>query len=184
MNMSILRALPLLSILALAACESSEEAAKKAADAQREADKTVATIAQDTNAKEAEVRKKAAEDTARIASEGVAKIAVAENAADTKTTAASQALLTSRIDVRDTAAKRLESLDKSSVEVRTKLEKKLSKDEAAKVVLDLKSKSDAVRKAMADLDATTADSIDFVKKAIDTRLDDFDKALIAANKRV
>ena len=74
--------------------------------------------------------------------------------------------------MRDAANKKLEAFDIQGIELRTQLEKKIQREEAAKFVLDLKTKSDAVGNSVADLDTTTADTFAFTKAAIDTRMDD------------
>jgi hypothetical protein len=171
--------------LALAACNSPQDKMKEAEAARIEADKKVAEVTAETSRKAAEVQHKAAEETARIAQEGAKKIDAVDDVASKKIAEASDALMKARTDLRDTTAKKLENLDKDVVELRAKLEKKISKAESDKVMADLKTRSELVRKSIAaDLDAATPDSFASVKKTIEIRIADLDKAIADVKKRV
>jgi hypothetical protein len=171
--------------LAVMGCSSPEDKMREAEQARIEADKKVAQATQDANQKAAEIQKKAADDTARVALEGAKKIDAADSAANQKVADATDAFLKARADVQSAAAKKLESLDKDVIDLRAKLEKKVSKTEADKVIADLKAKSEAVRKSNeADLASSTAASFDLVKKTIDARLSDLDQAIADVKKRV
>jgi hypothetical protein len=179
-----IRALLAGAVLAVAACNSPEDKMKEAEAARQEADKKVAEATAETNRKAAEVQKNAADDTARIALEGAKKIDAADSAANKKVVEASDALVKARAEVRDATAKKLESLDKDVIDLRAKLDKKLSKVESDKVMQDLKARSEAVRKnTAADLESSTAGTFDLVKKTIEVRIADFEKAIADARKR-
>lgn len=180
-----LRALSIGVAMTLAACNSPEDKMKEAEAARMEADKKVAEVTAETNRKAAEVQKKAADETARIAQEGAKKVDAADEAASKKIAEAGDSLMKARAELRDATSKKLESLDKDVVELRAKLEKKTSRAEAEKVMLDLKTQSDAVRKSnAADIENSTASSFESVKKSIEGRLADLDRAIAAVKKRV
>ncbi len=182
----MLNARALLAGLALtvAACNSPEDKMREAEAARQEADKKVAEVTAETNRKAAEVQKKAADDTARIAMDGAKKVDAADDAANKKIVEASDSLMKARAEVRDATAKKLEILDKDVIDLRAKLEKKLSKVDAEKVMADLKARSELVRKNnAADLESSTAGTFDLVKKTIEARIADFDKAIADARKR-
>jgi hypothetical protein len=179
------RALLIGAAMTLAACTSPEDKMKEAEAARIEADKKVAEVMADTNKKAAEVAKKAADDTARLANEGAKKVDAADDVANAKVAEASAALLKARDDLRDATTKKLDSLDKDVVELRAKLEKKTSKAESDKVIADLKARSEAVRKSnAADLQTSTASTFEIVKKTIEGRIADLDKAVADVKKRV
>lgn len=171
--------------LTLAACTSPEEKMKEAEAARIEADKKVAQVAADTSKTAADIKQKAADDAAKVAAEGGKKIDAIDDAANKKAAEASDALMKARTDLRDATAKKIDSLDKDVVELRSKLEKKTSKAESDKVIADLKARSEAVRKSnAADLEASTAATFDVVKKTIEARVADLDKAIADVKKRV
>ena len=170
--------------LTAVACNSPEAKMKEAEAARQEADKKVAEVNADTNRKAADVQNKAADDTARIALEGAKKIDAADDAANKKIVEASDSLMKARAELRDSTAKKLETLDKEVIDLRAKLDKKLSKADSDKVIQDLKARSEMVRKNnAADLDSSTAGTFDLVKKTIEGRIADFDKAIADATKR-
>src|SRR5215212_11159579 len=76
---SIVRVAPILVAFTLAACSSAQEKAVDADNARAEADDKMAVISLETQQQEAEVQRKAAEESDRIAREGAQKL----NAADT-----------------------------------------------------------------------------------------------------
>lgn len=171
--------------LTLAACNSPEDKLKEAEAARIEADKKVAEIAADTSKKAAEIKQKAADETARLAQEGGKKVDAIDDAANKKVAEASDVLVKARTDLKEAMAKKLDGLDKDVVELRAKLEKKTSKAESDKVIQDLKTRSEAVRKSnVADLEASTAATFEVVKKAIEARIADLDKAIADVKKRV
>lgn len=171
--------------LALAACNSPQDKMKEAEAARIEADKKVAELTADTNRKTAAVQQKAADETARIAEEGARKVDAVDEVANKKAAEASDAFMKARADFRDATAKKLETLDKDVVELRAKLEKKTSKAESDKVIQDLKTQSEQVRKSnAADLDASTSATFAIVKKTVENRIADLDKAIADVKKRV
>ena len=179
------RTLLLGAAVVLAACNSPQDQMKEAEAARLEADKKVAEVTAETSRKAAEVQRKAAEETARIAQEGAKKIDAVDDVASKKIAEASDAFMKARTELRDATAKRLETLDKDVVDLRAKLEKKTSKAESDKVIQDLKTRSEQVRKSnAADLEASTSDTFAIVKKTIETRIADLDKAIADVKKRV
>ena len=178
------RIFPVLVALPLLACNSAEDKAKEADQARLEAERKVAEATQDTKQKEAEAQRKADAEKGRIAAEGARKLDDANDQANQKIDAAAVALVKARADVRDSTSKKLEDLDKQVVELRTKLDSKLPKATVETIERNLKAQSDSVRKSISDLDTTSADGIDSMKKTIEARLADYDKAIADAKKRV
>ena len=122
---------------------------------------------------------------AKLAAEGGKKVDAIDDAANKKAAEASDVLMKARADLKDAITKKLDGLDKDVVELRAKLEKKTSKAEADKTVAELKARSEAVRKSnTADLEASTAATFDTIKKAIEARVADLDKAIADVKKRV
>ena len=179
------RAILIGAAVTLAACNSPEDKMKEAETARIEADKKVAEVAADTSKKAAEINQKAADETARLAAAGGKKVDAIDDAANKKVAEATDVLVKARADLREATAKKLDGLDKEVVELRAKLEKKTSKAEANKVIDDLKARSEAVRKSnVADLEAATAATFEVVKRAIEARIADLDKAIADVKKRV
>lgn len=180
-----LRALLIGAAVTLAACTSPEDKMKEAEAARIEADKKVADVNADVNKKAAEIKQKAADDVAAVAKDGAKKVDAADDAANKKIAEASDALSKARTELLDATTKKLDTLDKDVVELRAKLEKKVSKAESDKTILDLKTRSETVRKINAsDLAAATAATFDTVKKAVEARVADLAKAVAEVKKRV
>jgi dGTP triphosphohydrolase len=179
------RALLIGASLTLAACTSPEDKLKEAEAARIEADKKVADVNADVNKKAAEIKQKAADDVAAVAKDGAKKVDAADDAANKKIAEATDAMAKARNDLLDVTTRKLDGLDKDVVELRAKLEKKTSKLEADKTIQDLKTRSESVRKTNAsDLAAATAATFDSVKKAVEARVADLDKAIADVKKRV
>ncbi len=181
---SITIAAPLLLSLSLVACASPQEKAVDASNARHDANVEKAVISQETQQEEAEVQRKAAEDSDRIAREGAQKMNAADGVANKKAIEAVDALLKARADLRDSSSKRRDTLDKGVIDLRTKIETMLSPADAASTQQMLRAKSVAVRDGIVEINATTVETLDAVKKTIDMRLADFETAIAATKKRV
>ncbi len=181
---SITIAAPLLLSLSLVACASPQEKAVDASNARHDANVEKAVISQETQQEEAEVQRKAAEDSDRIAREGAQKMNAADSVANKKAIEAVDALLKARADLRDSSSKRRDTLDKGVIDLRTKIETMLSPADAASTQQMLRAKSVAVRDGIVEINATTVETLDAVKKTIDMRLADFETAIAATKKRV
>lgn len=183
--MTNLRALLIGATITLAACTSPDDKLKEAEAARIEADKKVADVTADVNKKAADIKQKAADDIAAVAKDGAKKVDAADEAAGKKIAEANDAMTKARTDLLAATTKKLDTLDKDVVELRAKLEKKTSKAEADKTILDLKTRSETVRRANAsDLAAATASTFDAIKKTVEARLADLDKAISDVKKRV
>ncbi|MEP7121114.1 MAG: hypothetical protein ABJE95_09400 [Byssovorax sp.] len=178
------RALLIGAALTLAACTSPEDKMKEAEAARLEAEKKAADVNADVSKKAAEIKQKAADDVAGVAKDGAKKIDAADEAASKKIAEANDALVKARADLLDATTKKLDSLDKDVVDLRAKLEKKTSKAESDKTILELKNRFESVRKTNAsDLAAATASTFESVKKTIEARVADLDKAVADLKKR-
>jgi ABC-type transporter Mla subunit MlaD len=93
-------------------------------------------------------------------------------------------LLKAREDVRASTTRKIEGLEKDVAELRARAEKKLSKDEVDSMVRELQDKSEAVRRSLRDLDAATSTNLDQVKKGVDKRVQELDRAIQEAKRRV
>ncbi len=170
--------------LLLAACDSPEDAMKDAEAARLEAKEKKQEATAETSAKVADVRNEAAEETADIKADGAKKVNAADEKVAAKEDEATDALRKARADVEKDAAKRLDGLDKEIIELRAKLEKKVLRTESDSIITNLKTQSGAARRSNeSDLASSTVASLDAVKKGIDARLVELEKAIAEAKKR-
>ena len=170
--------------LALAGCSTPQSKAKDADDAQHEANQQASQADEEAKLKGDAIRDEAAAENAQNARDATKKGAQAQNNSNQKATEASDSLARARIEARDESEKKLTGLEQQFAEVKPKLVKKLSKTDATNIVNELTAKSDAVRSSIGDLTVATADSLEPVKSTIKQRLEDFDKALNEAKKRL
>jgi len=89
-----------------------------------------------------------------------------------------------RFAARDDGERKLAGFEKEIAEIKPKLVRKLSESDSASIVRDLTTKSDAVRRSIGDLSYTTADSLEPVKSTMARRLEDLDRAINEAKKRI
>jgi hypothetical protein len=85
--------------------------------------------------------------------------------------------------VRASTAKALEGFDKDMHDLRAKLEKKLTKAEADRVMKGLEAKVEAVQKSLVELDRTKGDKWESAKRAVTQRIEDLGRAIEEAKKR-
>jgi hypothetical protein len=166
----------------LLACTSPEERARKSEEVKRDADRKAAEISNDTQRKLDEAQRKADEEKDRITRDGQKKMDDVRQAADKTTRDNDETITKSRIDLRDSSNRKLDDLDKRFVDIDGKLRSKLSNADYDRVMNDLRAKKDAAKKSIADLENTT--DFDGAKRTIDQRLDDYDKAIDDAKKRL
>jgi hypothetical protein len=176
-------AAPILFALSFVACATPQEKAVDASNARHDANEEKVIISRETQQEEAEVQRKAAEESDRIAREGAQKMNAADSVANKKAVEAIDALLKARADLRDSASRRRDTLDKDVIDLRTKIGAKLSTSDADSTQRMLRAKSIAVRDSIVEVNTTTVETIDAVRKTIDWRLTEFEKA-IADTKRL
>jgi len=165
----------------LAACDSRNDRASRTNEDRREADRKAAEISSETDKKIAESQKKASEEQDRIAREGQEKLDDVRRASERKMSDVDDALVKARADLRDSTQRTLDDLDKRAEDVNANLEKSLARPDYEKIRSDLRSKSESVKRAMSDLDNTT--DMDAGKRTLQSRLDDYEKAIDNAKKR-
>ena len=170
--------------VAAAGCATPQSKARDADQAQHDANQKAAYADEDTKAKADQIQHKANEDNARNAREGAQIGQDAPSSADAKSMDASASLANARVEARDDSEKKLAGLEKTFAELKPMLVRKLSKLDSTAIVADLTDKSNAVRRSIVDLDTATADSLEPVKSSIVRRLDEFQRALEDAKKRV
>ncbi|MEO7328772.1 MAG: hypothetical protein ABI193_09360 [Minicystis sp.] len=175
---------PLLLSLSLAACATPQEKAVDASNARHDANVEKAVISQETQQQEAEIQRKAADESDRNAREAAQKMNAADSVANKKGMEAVDALLKARADLRDSSSKRRDSLDKDVIDLRTKIGAMLSPAEADSAQQMLRAKSIAVRDSIVEINTATVETLGAVKKTIDMRLADFETAIGATRKRV
>lgn len=173
-----------IALIALVGCDSAADERAEADRALREADQKAAQVASEVDRKVAEVKKNAAEETDALRREAAEKMNDVNAVAREKGAEADAALAKAREDVRIGASRRLETLDKDVVELRTKIEKKLPKVDADKIVQSLDARSEAVRQSLRELDEATTANLASMKKALDQRVEELDRAIADAKKRV
>jgi hypothetical protein len=183
-NMSTVEKLVILGALALVGCDSPQAKAREAEIARQAADKSVAQIAEATERKEANVQRKATNEIARVASDGEDRIVDAKMRADRKESEATQALWQAREEARGVASRRLDRVDRDLAALRPTLEKRLSTAGAASVVSDIDTRAAALRTRVLELDHCGVDELASIKDAISAGLDELERALADAKKRV
>ena len=170
---------------AVVGCDSpTADAQAKAERAQREAQQKAAEVATELDKKVTEIDQRAERETDKALREAAEKLNNAAVEAQEKTADAETELAKAREDVRASTSRRIEDLEKDAVELREKAEKKLSKDELGRLMKDVEDKSEAVRKSLRDLDTATSANLDRVKQGIYQRVDELDRAIQAAKRRV
>lgn len=170
--------------LAFAACASPQEKAVDASQARVDADQQMNEINLETQQKEAALQLKAAQDSDDNAREGAKKMNAADSVANEKAMEAVDALLKARADVREVASKKRDGLDKDVIDLRTKIETKLSPSDQEAVQRMLRVKSYAVREAIVDVNSTSVDTLEGAKNTIDARLAEFEAAILDTKKRL
>lgn len=181
---TIARALPVLVALALAGCASEQDKAVTAQQDSQDADQKMADVSKETWQQYAEVQRKAAEDSDRIAREGAKKMGEAGSAANTKAVEAVEALLKARADVRESTSLKLDGFDKAVIDLRPNIEKSLSRSDALAAKKGLRRTSEAVRTSIAQLNGSTLETLNATKKSIEARLAEFEAAIADLKKRV
>lgn len=180
----ISRVLPALVALAFGGCASAQDKAVTAEQASQDADQKMSEISMDTWQQEVDVQKKAAAESDRIAREGAKKMGEAGTASNQKAVEAVEALLKARGDVRDATSLRLDGFDKAVIDLRANIDKNLSKANAVVAKRGLRMKSEVVRKTIAELNASTIDTLAATKGRIDAQLVEFEAAIADMKKRV
>jgi hypothetical protein len=181
--MSSMHMLFALAAVAVVGCESPQDKARIADEARVAADQKVAQVVEATEQKENAVQQKADQDLARLQRERAEKIGEAEMGADRKANEATRSLWVARDQARVDSSTKLDGLDHDILDLRSKLEKKLSTTKAATVVSGLQAKAAALRTSIADLDHGSADDLELVKRSMKTGFDDLEQALADARKR-
>jgi DNA-binding helix-hairpin-helix protein with protein kinase domain len=182
--MSMLKTIPMLLALTIAGCTSPADRADEAVRARHDADKKIAEATEEAREKEVQIEREASDKAAKVAREGAQRVGEAEGVAEKKAVEASAALQKERNTVHDAALKRLSRADEDVTALRAKIDRKLSRAEADQIERDLQAKASAARGSVAALDTATADDIESVKRAVDARLADLDRAITDARKRL
>jgi len=173
-----------LSVSALAGCRSPFDERASAEHAQREADQKATQATQEAEKKLQDVHKRAAQETDAVIAEASDEIRKANTEAREAANKAQDELAKARADVRSSMVRTLSGLEKDVAALRSKLERKLSKSEAETIVKDLDDKSASAREGLRDLDAATDITLDVAKRTVERRVEDLDRAVQEARKRV
>jgi hypothetical protein len=173
-----------LGAVVLGGCSSPQSKAREADEAQHDAKKTAAYADEDAKVKADAIQKRSDDENARNARDAAKKGDEARGNADRKAAEATESLAEARFTAREDAEKKLAGLDKEVADLKPKLVRWLFEADSASIIRDLTAKSDAVRRSIGDLSYTTADSLEPVKSTIARRLDDLDRAINEAKKRI
>jgi hypothetical protein len=166
----------LLAVGAVVGCDSPSDEHADAGQKQKEAEQKAVELKGELDKKIDEVEKKAAEMEKKATDELDAAVAKARDKAPEAKAALAKA--------RASAAKALEEFDTDTKDLRAKLEKKLTRAEADKVMKDLKDKAEAVRTSLRELDDSPEDKWEAAKKAVTQRVEELGRALEKAKKRL
>jgi hypothetical protein len=172
-----------LAATVLGGCHSTSDEQEKAEKTRREAEQKAAQFKSDLDKKLGEVGEKAEAEADAMKRKAAEKIQTATSAAREKTAEAQVELKKTSAEVRASTAKTLEGFDKDMRDLRVKLEKKLTKAEANRVMKGLEDKAEAVRKSVGELDNATGDKWEAAKRAVTQRTEELGRAIEEARKR-
>ncbi len=186
--MSIRKTLPALGALVFlglgaVACESPEQKAEKAANAQAEADKRASDVAAEIDRKEEAISRKATQEMGKVEREGEAKVAEAQRKADRKSDEAVDALWQARTDARVALSKRLDDIDQRIVDARPDIEKAQGLHDSQVTMDSLRARAASARADMETLGTASSDDMGRIRKGIEARLDDLKTSIRDATKR-
>lgn len=166
-------------------CATPSERMRESEHARVESDRKVAAARWEAQQKAAVIQDEADEEIRQIDDESADAIGEEQSVGYELASETSDSLAEARAAVRLDAKQRLDLIDTEIVELRAKLEKKGSPVEADRVVTDLRNRSESVRRRNeAELDAATPATFDAVKRAVEARLLELERAIVAAGDRV
>lgn len=173
-----------LGAVVLGGCSSPQSKAREADEARHDANKTAANADEEAKVKADAIQQRSDDEIARNARDAAIRSEDAQGNADRKASEATESLAEARFAARNDGEKKLAGLEKDIAELKPKLVRMLSETDSTTIVRGLTAKSDAVRRSLGDLSYTTVDSLEPVKSTLAQRLEDLDRAIHEAKKRI
>ncbi len=171
-------ALSLLALSTVAGCDkSADKKAEEVAEAQRTA-----------NQRSIEAQSEANDKANKAQIEANDTIVKEQNKAAVKADELNKDLVVKREDLRKSLEKDLASVDKRVIDLRTKVSAakstKTPKAALEAAIKDIQSQSDALKKSISNVAATTADSFEATKSNLETQISALGKSLDDIEKKV
>ncbi|MGK4001593.1 hypothetical protein WMF31_03135 [Sorangium sp. So ce1036] len=179
--MTARRFLPvLITASALVGCNSARDEKALAEHAQNEVKEEAAAARNQLDSME----KKTAASSGARANEVVEELREAKAEARQASAEADAALARARADTRSAVESTLRERMKTVAELQRKIEKKLPKPEADRLVKDLTERATAVQESLDEIDRAEAITLEAAKRTAEQRLQELDQALDQARERV